>query len=654
MEKYGLHNRQRRLLYLLNCEHGVVTGKDLAAKLGISERTVRNDIGEINEKMAAYKLEILATRGKGYFLKVGNRKVFHELFADQTSVQTKEDRIKYLILRLVRAHGWCDMMELEDDMFVSRTTLENDLREIRHRITCNQPYIELIREGNNVRLADDEVKRRNIMVRIYSENWDYDSRDGIILKDNEMNPESLDKLRKIWKSLLRQNSLELDDFGLIYIIMASAVAHVRLIEGCQLPDVILERKNAASKADWRSGNGGAGDRALLSGSHGEMPFQIKNAVSAFWKRMELEWQMKASLSEHWWLQDILRQLIILNFNSSNKMEMALVTDLKCRELADTLIFEIAQQYRINFGEDKVLRTDIILHIQAMLNSMVSVQTQSKYMIDELRLRYPFLGHIAHDFCQRLKEKSHIVLGREDEDYILPLLIAGWKRLAQNRTKNEIRAVLVSHLNYGLSYGLLDGLRTRFGARMIIDGPFPIYDRKRIDEMVPSIIITTARMDAFRKYSIPVLTISPLMESGEWNTIEKCLNRLVCQKMFPDPPRGRDYFRHKKLELTIERRMELPAILSLIEENLRGNLFVNEILAVHWDQCYYTLLNAECLFVCMTGGCGQDTVMASVICKYVTSWRQNRNIRKIIFMIINENESGWLGSFYRLLMEENNG
>ena len=406
MEKYGLHNRQRRLLYLLNCEHGVVTGKDLAAKLGISERTVRNDIGEINEKMAAYKLEILATRGKGYFLKVGNRKVFHELFADQTSVLTKEDRIKYLILRLVRAHGWCDMMELEDDMFVSRTTLENDLREIRHRITCNQPYIELIREGNNVRLADDEVKRRNIMVRIYSENWDYDSRDGIILKDNEMNPESLDKLRKIWKSLLRQNSLELDDFGLIYIIMASAVAHVRLIEGCQLPDVILERKNAASKADWRSGNGGAGDRALLSGSHGEMPFQIKNAVSAFWKRMEPEWQMKASLSEHWWLQDILRQLIILNFNSSNKMEMALVTDLKCRELADTLIFEIAQQYRINFGEDKVLRTDIILHIQAMLNSMVSVQTQSKYMIDELRLRYPFLGHIAHDFCQAQGKKPH--------------------------------------------------------------------------------------------------------------------------------------------------------------------------------------------------------------------------------------------------------
>ena len=39
-----------------------------------------------------------------------------------------------------------------------------------------------MREGSRVRLGDDEVKRRNIMVRIYSENWDYDSRDGFFLK----------------------------------------------------------------------------------------------------------------------------------------------------------------------------------------------------------------------------------------------------------------------------------------------------------------------------------------------------------------------------------------------------------------------------------------------------------------------------------------
>ena len=68
---------------------------------------------------------------------------------------------------------------------------------------------------------------------------------------------------------------------------------------------------------------------------------------------------------------------------------------------------------------------MILHIQAMMNSMVSVQTQSKYVIDDLRLTYPFLGEIARWFCQRLEQLCGILMGRDDEDFILPLFISAW-------------------------------------------------------------------------------------------------------------------------------------------------------------------------------------------------------------------------------------
>ena len=54
---------------------------------------------------------------------------------------------------------------------------------------------------------------------------------------------------------------------------------------------------------------------------------------------------------------------------------------------------------------------------------------------------------------------------------------------------------------------------------------------------------------------------------------------------------------------------------------------------------------------MIGSHGQSTVMTSVVCKYVTTWQQNRNIRKIIFMIVSEDEIQYLGSFYRLMQEE---
>ena len=121
--------------------------------------------------MAEHQLEILAVRGKGYALKVGSRKVFHELFSSNNGMLTREDRIKFLIMKLARTSEWCDLLELEDDLFVSHTTLENDIREIRNRISEHEPYLTVLREGNRIRLDDDEVKRRNIMVRLYSENW---------------------------------------------------------------------------------------------------------------------------------------------------------------------------------------------------------------------------------------------------------------------------------------------------------------------------------------------------------------------------------------------------------------------------------------------------------------------------------------------------
>ena len=629
MEKYGLHDRQRRLLYVLNCGHGVMTGNDLAGKLGISERTVRSDIGAINEAMAAYKLEIVATRGKGYVLKVGNRKVFHELFSDRDTIVTREDRIKYLILHLVRADGWCELPELEDDMFVSRTTLENDLREVKQRITCNEPYIGVIRDGSRIKLEDDEEKRRNIMVRIYSENWDYDSRDGIMLKDQTMTPKALDQLRRLWKSVLRKNRLELDDFGLIYMIMASAVAHMRLLAGHR-----LEQGSFA-----------------CSGETAPMTRAIQSAVQMFWMRIEPEWGLKASPGEYSWMAYILKQLLILNFCRENKADMAQMTDKRCRDFAKTLLTEIKAVYSLDFGEDALFCTDIILHIQALINSMVSVQTQSGYLMDELRLSYPFLGEVVRYFCRRLESLSGVPMSRDDEDYILPLFIGVYNRIARERTRGRIRAVLVSHLNYGLSYSLLDDIRVRFGQQMEILGPFPIYDRKHIDALNPSLIITTARMDAFRKYPIPVLTVSPLMEEGAQRNIEQCLRALVNEKMFPDPPRGVDYFRHKKLELTLTRRMELPQILALLEENLRVNLLLSEYLTIRWEDCSYSLLSNECLFVYMSGAHGQDTVMSVASCKYMTTWRQCRTIRKVLFMIINENEMAYLGSFYRLMMEE---
>ena len=121
MTDLTLNARQKKLLSILNARHNVETGKELAAKLGVSERTVRNDIREINSKLKQYEIQILPQYGKGYTISVNNREVYLQLFSEKANYETKEDRIRTMMLRLIRENDWYELGNLEDEMFVSRT-----------------------------------------------------------------------------------------------------------------------------------------------------------------------------------------------------------------------------------------------------------------------------------------------------------------------------------------------------------------------------------------------------------------------------------------------------------------------------------------------------------------------------------------------------
>ena len=54
-----------------------------------------------------------------------------KLFSEKENYVTKEDRLRTLILKLLRENDWCDIGDLEDKMFVSHTTLEKDIKGIK-------------------------------------------------------------------------------------------------------------------------------------------------------------------------------------------------------------------------------------------------------------------------------------------------------------------------------------------------------------------------------------------------------------------------------------------------------------------------------------------------------------------------------------------
>jgi len=622
MEEYKLHTRQRKLLYLLNCRHGIANGKELSAKLGISERTLRNDIAAVNEAMGAYGLQIKAVPGKGYYLHMEDRKVLHELFSGKENIQTKEDRIRYLIMKLVQSEEGCDLRDLEDDMFISRTTLENDIKEIRLRITENKPYLNMHRKGNFVSLDNDEIKKRNILIRLYCENWDYDSRDGIVLKDDVINQEILNQIRMEMKEILKKHEIELDDFGLIYLILAIAVSYSRMLEECRLE---------------------ASDRICTERS-------VCEAVRELMDRLQILWELEIGEPEYGWIAAILEQLVLLNFKTYTKEEAVSRTDFRCRKLVEQLSGEMKERYHLDFSRDDRFYAAMLIHVQALMNSMISVQMQSRYLMEELKMQHPFLGDVSHYLCRRLEQLCDLKLDQEEENYLLPMLITSQGKLLENLRGKGIKTVVVSHLNASLTYYLMDRIQKLYAGKVDLEGPFPIYDRDNIDKVHPALIITTVQMDVFRKFDTPVITVSPLIDEKDQKKIEQHIQKAESEYLYPKLPNGKEACFRKDLMIQIERKADLTEVLSIMEENLRGNMYVSDEVQLDLKRCYYALLKNDMLFLYVIGDKAQKTIASIAECRYTIAWKQMRNIRKIMLMVINEEEQCYLGSFYQMAMD----
>ncbi|WP_419821183.1 BglG family transcription antiterminator [Anoxybacterium hadale] len=621
METLTLHARQRKLLYILNYKHGIMTGKELSSQLGVSERTIRSDIAEINRLMKAYGTQINSLHGKGYCLEVADRLAFHHLFLEKENLQTKEDRIRYLILKLISENDWYDLGLLEDEMFISRTTLENDMKAVKNRFSDRKPHLALLRRGTHVKLEEDEIKKRNILIRLYCENWDYDSRDGIILKEDLINHEMLNQIRLVLKDVLRKYRIDLDDFGLIYMILAVAVSYSRVQSGFGIGSKMGGRTLGLSAS------GRPETEALLLASSGISA----EAVRQIFEQLRQTWDLEPDVSEQRWITGILKQLCTQNFTDTKRGAVLEHTSATCEILVEQLLQELNAEYLLDFRLDDSFCKDMLLHVQALMNGMISVQLQSKHLTDKLRLQHPYLSCVAQYLCERLEQICELELGLEEENYLLPLLISGQKHDLEQKRGRGIQVAVASHMNSSLTGYFIGRLREVYGGRIDIKGPFPIYDRQRIDRAEPALVLTTAQMDAFRRFDVPVITVSPLIEAEDQKRINEHLKRieddLLYQKLSARQEAGLRELEWQR----IDEKPDISELLSVLTNHIKASrgLELNPVA----DSYRHVVLKNNVVFFYIELGRDADLSMDGAICKNTFSWGHNRNLRGAILAVL---------------------
>jgi lichenan operon transcriptional antiterminator len=222
------------LLAYLSRSEGWTPASEIAEHLGVSTRTVRSYVTAV--KVAAAPLDVIVSSPDGYRL---NRAAHAEFATRDRSAEragTPRERMTFLVTRLTHAGVELDVHELADSLFVSESTIEGDLRQVR--ALAREAGLELVRDGDHVRLEGPDAGHRRIVSRLFSEEQAHGLVDLRRVQES-FGIDDLSGFKTDVIGVLETQGYTINEFGLDRVLLHTAIA-VERSRGSALADQAAE------------------------------------------------------------------------------------------------------------------------------------------------------------------------------------------------------------------------------------------------------------------------------------------------------------------------------------------------------------------------------------------------------------------------------
>lgn len=238
MEALDLSLRQKKILYMIQNRGSYITSRELADALKVSSRTIRNDIREMNRALAPYNAEILCTQSKGILFRAEDPERIRRLSRNDAAFFTRAERVRYLAWHLCLSDAPQNLFDLEETLFVSRTALMADLRELRRAYSDAAPHIALRLTHNTISFEQDELKIRSVLLKLFHEEWDYNAKGNAYFSYHFLDEDLLALLSEMTPKILFRYGILMDDPTLVALDLTIAIMHYRNRLGHPFPEYL--------------------------------------------------------------------------------------------------------------------------------------------------------------------------------------------------------------------------------------------------------------------------------------------------------------------------------------------------------------------------------------------------------------------------------
>lgn len=501
MEIYN--KRFYQILNLFLNSRKILKSESIAISIGVSSRTVRKDIKDINYIIKNKGAIIRSETGIGYTLIINDEKKFskfiNSLKKNKSMFKTSynivpsdsEDRVNYIISKLLinflGKSEIIDQFDLADELFISLSTLKKDIRIVDKKLNKFQLKVSVSQKNGVSIIGDEEKIRFCISEFIFNRNNLTNIEESDFYKKIFLEKE-MNIIRDIILEIMYKNRIRLTD-----IAFKNLVVHTM---------IMLKRFEKKKKVDY--------DKTfinLLKNSN-----EFKSAEEIVNKIREI---LKVDLGDevYYLTQHLITSKKFLSDKLSDNEDI--------KKVIYKMLDRIKEETNVDLFDDIQMINALSVHLSVALNRLRFEMNIRNEFLDLIKNSYPLafeLAIIANDVF----ENVYKVKSNENEVGFLAIHFgAALERKGLNNKKKIKNAIIICPS--GMATGMLikEKVKKHFNDRINVLKTCPLYelDQKTLDEC--DLVLTSVEINKFK--SKKIIKVNLILDDNDINCVESFLN-----------------------------------------------------------------------------------------------------------------------------------
>lgn len=476
-----MNEKQKKLMHvLLKRTDEWITSDELASFFSVTTRTIRNIVAKINEEVPF----LIESSNAGYTI----CKESYETYIKNVEMSNKsnQSRDSLILLELLKSSKeGLDIYNLSDKLYISESTLKNDIQRIKQTLLSDKLSISI--RDNVVRLNGDEKFKRQYMVTLlYDESNIYKELSDTIQK--MIHHISLDELRKTIRDVLDCHSVTVNDYALDNIVLHFAISIERIGQGY----VLSENKQNLSVAIDLKRELAITDEIVTSLSE-KYPLQFLEV-----ERIQLSLQFVGLQNK--------------SMSYSNQKNVERYVDTAIINTLETVLSQAEKIYLIDFSDEEFFNK-LAVHLQSLYyRSKFKIYTRNSSIMD-IKINYPIIYDVSVYLASQIQEKLDI---RFTEDEIAFIALHVGSLLEKQRTsKKDIQLLLFVNDYHTLSEQMKQTIEKALDSSVVISS---IKTLAELNYRPYDLLVTTNR-DVATQFDDSIF-VNPFLTERDINVLRK--------------------------------------------------------------------------------------------------------------------------------------